>query len=258
MWTLIITALSGLSAQAVTPGWVADPAPQLRGPLGADAVRDGLIGVSAELRLCYAALLQQHPTRRGPLTATFAVGANGLASEISSAGEAFPEAWFHGCVADALADARYPTAPTPTAVSWTLSVDRGLLGDDPVLLAGTGPQLDERPVAPNMNLALTAEPTILGAMDVDRLRAVIDRHREEFTHCYSAELTRNPSLAGKVTTKFVIARDGTVSSATTRSTTLNSPPVEDCVNHVFMGMQFPEPRGGGIVIINYPFVFSPG
>ena len=26
----------------------------------------------------------------------------------------------------------------------------------------------------------------------------------------------------------------------------------------FLKMQFPEPKGGGIVIVSYPFVFSPG
>ena len=34
--------------------------------------------------------------------------------------------------------------------------------------------------------------------------------------------------------------------------------VENCVVGRFMRMQFPSPKGGGIVIVSYPFIFSAG
>lgn len=56
---------------------------------------------------------------------------------------------------------------------------------------------------------------------------------------------------------FVIEGDGTVSSAKTKSSTLDNAAVEHCINGRFMRMVFPEPKGGGVVIVSYPFVFSP-
>ncbi len=102
------------------------------------------------------------------------------------------------------------------------------------------------------------DPIILGALDKSLIDAVIKRNMNQIRYCYQRELTKNPALGGKITVKFVIAKDGTVSSATTKASTMGSPAVEGCINGRFMRFQFPEPKGGGIVIVSYPFIFSPG
>lgn len=99
---------------------------------------------------------------------------------------------------------------------------------------------------------------ILGALDKSEVEAVVKRNRAQIQYCYQRELTKNPNLAGSVTTKFVVASDGTVSAASTKKTTLNNALVEGCINGRFMRFQFPKPKGGGIAIVSYPFVFSPG
>jgi hypothetical protein len=101
------------------------------------------------------------------------------------------------------------------------------------------------------------DPIILGALDKSLIDAVIKRNLNQIRYCYQRELTKNPHLGGKVTVKFVIAKDGAVSSATTKVTTLNNVSVETCINGRFLRMQFPEPKGGGLVIVSYPFLFSP-
>ncbi|TVQ91783.1 MAG: FHA domain-containing protein [Deltaproteobacteria bacterium] len=106
--------------------------------------------------------------------------------------------------------------------------------------------------------AVGGDPIILGALDRALIDAVIKRHMNQIRYCYQRELTKNPSLQGKLVIKFVIAKDGSVSSANTKSTTLNTPTVENCVVSRFMNMQFPEPKGGGIVIVSYPFIFTAG
>jgi len=106
--------------------------------------------------------------------------------------------------------------------------------------------------------SIGGEPIILGALDKSLIDAVIKRNMNQIRYCYQRELTKNPALGGKITVKFVIAKDGTVSSATTKSSTMNSPAVEGCINGRFLRFQFPEPKGGGIVIVSYPFIFSPG
>jgi len=106
--------------------------------------------------------------------------------------------------------------------------------------------------------AIGGDPIILGALDKSLIDAVIKRNMNQIRYCYQRELTKNPALGGKVTVKFVIDKAGAVSSATTKATTMGSPAVEGCINSRFMRFQFPEPKGGGIVIVSYPFIFSPG
>ncbi len=101
------------------------------------------------------------------------------------------------------------------------------------------------------------DPIILGALDKSLIDAVIKRNMNQIRYCYQRELTKNPNLGGKIVVKFVIAKDGTVSSASTKATTMGSPAVESCINGRFMRFKFPEPKGGGIVIVSYPFIFSP-
>ncbi len=102
------------------------------------------------------------------------------------------------------------------------------------------------------------DPIILGALDRSLIDEVIKRHMNQIKYCYQRELTKDPSLAGKIVIKFTIAKDGSVSSASTKTSTMNNPSVEQCLVGRFMRMQFPQPKGGGIVIVSYPFLFSPG
>lgn len=106
--------------------------------------------------------------------------------------------------------------------------------------------------------ARPGEGPILGALDKtaidETMRANVDLIRD----CYEQALTANPRLRGKLVVKFAILKDGTVSTAATKSSTLNHPQVEDCINQEVMRFQFPTPKGGGMVIVSYPFVFEPG
>jgi hypothetical protein len=99
-------------------------------------------------------------------------------------------------------------------------------------------------------------PIILGALDKSLIDAVIKRNMNQIRYCYQRELTKNPSLKGKIVVKFVIAADGTVSKASIKSSSMGSPPVESCIKGRFRRFKFPQPKGGGIVIVSYPFIFS--
>lgn len=102
------------------------------------------------------------------------------------------------------------------------------------------------------------DPIILGALDKSLIDAVIKRNMNQIRYCYQRELTKNPNLGGKIIVKFVIAKDGSVSKASTKSSTMGNKTVEGCINSRFMRFTFPEPKGGGIVIVSYPFIFQPG
>ncbi len=103
----------------------------------------------------------------------------------------------------------------------------------------------------------TGDPIVLGALDKTLIDAVLERHMAQLRYCYIREQQDIPDLSGKIIVKFVIAKDGSVSSANTKSSTMNNGAVEQCLNSRFMRFQFPLPKGGGIVIVSYPFIFSP-
>lgn len=106
--------------------------------------------------------------------------------------------------------------------------------------------------------AAVGTPIILGALSREAMDQVVNRHLNQLRYCYQRALTRDPDIAGKVVVKFEVAADGTVTSAEIKSTTMNNEQVESCLVGRFMRFQFPEPKGGGIVIASYPFVFSSG
>ena len=99
-------------------------------------------------------------------------------------------------------------------------------------------------------------PIILGALDKSLIDAVIKRNMSQIRYCYQRELTKNPDLKGKIIVKFVIAANGSVSKASIKSSSMGSKAVESCITGRFRRFKFPEPKGGGIVIVSYPFIFS--
>ena len=102
----------------------------------------------------------------------------------------------------------------------------------------------------------TEDPILLGALDKSDIDRVIKQHLSQIRYCYQKELNRAPDLEGKVVMRFVIAKDGSVSQTRVQSTSLNNPVVESCLCDRFMRFRFPQPTGGGIVIVTYPFVFN--
>jgi pSer/pThr/pTyr-binding forkhead associated (FHA) protein len=99
-------------------------------------------------------------------------------------------------------------------------------------------------------------PVIMGSLSMEIIRRVIRSHRDQIKYCYNKELTRHPNLTGKVSIKFTISPKGYVSQATVSQTTLNNASVERCIASKIKTWKFPEPKGGGIVIVNYPFILK--
>ncbi|MFN7145809.1 MAG: AgmX/PglI C-terminal domain-containing protein, partial [Myxococcota bacterium] len=101
-------------------------------------------------------------------------------------------------------------------------------------------------------------PILLGSLDKGLIDGVIKAGMGEVRACYTALQRRVPDAAGTTTMKFVVAANGTVSSTAVKSSTIADVPFQDCLRKVFHGLRYPEPKGGGIVIVSYPLVFSPG
>lgn len=99
-----------------------------------------------------------------------------------------------------------------------------------------------------------SEALVEGGLDRNEIEAVILRHIGEIRYCYEQGLQTNPKLSGRVSMKFFIASSGMVSTANITNTSLHSKLVEGCITGRLKTWKFPNPRGGVVVKVNYPFV----
>jgi TonB family protein len=97
---------------------------------------------------------------------------------------------------------------------------------------------------------------ITGSCERAVIGPVIGRHANEIRYCYEMALGGDPNLAGKVSVSFTIDPAGTVSDATLAQSTLSNNSVEQCILTRVRRWKFPEPKGGGVCVINYPWVFK--
>jgi hypothetical protein len=102
---------------------------------------------------------------------------------------------------------------------------------------------------------LVVEP-IMGALDKADIDTVVSANKHRIKDCFNAGLQLNPDISGRVNLKFIISKTGAVSTSEVKETTLNHAETEACMVDVAKSMQFPEPEGGGIVIVTYPFALS--
>jgi TonB family protein len=103
---------------------------------------------------------------------------------------------------------------------------------------------------------IPGKTTVTGSCERGIIGKVINRHANEIRYCYEVELNKEPNLAGKIGVSFTIDPTGAVGDASIAQTTLNNNNVEQCVLTRIRRWKFPEPKGGGVCVINYPWVFK--
>lgn len=108
--------------------------------------------------------------------------------------------------------------------------------------------------APRMRPGVT---TVSGRLPPEVIQRTVRQNYGRFRMCYEQGLVKNPNLEGRVATRFVIGRGGTVENAQNGGSDLPDSGVVGCVVSAFYGLSFPEPQGG-IVTVTYPIVFSAG
>lgn len=95
--------------------------------------------------------------------------------------------------------------------------------------------------------------TVQGSLSKEVIRRIIHRHINEVRHCYEAQLASRPDLKGRVEIQFLISGTGAVQTAAVGSSTLGNLKVENCIANSVRRWTFPQPQGGGVVIVSYPF-----
>jgi hypothetical protein len=108
--------------------------------------------------------------------------------------------------------------------------------------------------APRMRPETT---TVSGHIPEEVIQRIVRQNFGRFRLCYENGLRQNPSLSGRVATKFVIGRDGAVMMSADAGSDLPDQAVVSCVVRGFSNLSFPAPDGGTVKVI-YPIVFTPG
>jgi outer membrane biosynthesis protein TonB len=110
---------------------------------------------------------------------------------------------------------------------------------------------------PAVSVGNAGDTIVMGGLDKSVIDEVVRRHYPQISHCYSREMGSSPNLEGRISTRWSISGSGRVSAAAVESSSMNNPAVEKCLLGVIKNMIFPEPLGGTIVEVTYPFAFRP-
>jgi hypothetical protein len=97
----------------------------------------------------------------------------------------------------------------------------------------------------------------MGALAKADIDSVVSANQHRIKDCFQQGLQTDPGISGWVKVKMVIGTTGAVTKSEVQNTTLNHAETEACMLDVVKSLQFPEPDGGGIVIVTYPFVLAP-
>jgi hypothetical protein len=111
-----------------------------------------------------------------------------------------------------------------------------------------------RTKAPQVRMGAT---TVSGRLPPEVIQRIVRQNYGRFRLCYEQGLVKNPNLEGRVTVRFVIGRDGSVSNVSNGGSDIPDSAVVQCVVRAYYGLSFPQPEGG-IVTVVYPIMFSPG
>lgn len=114
---------------------------------------------------------------------------------------------------------------------------------------------NHKPKPPSMR---DAGPTnVNGRIPREVIQRIVHTNFGRFRNCYTAALQTNPNLTGRVTTRFIIGRDGAVATSQDGGSEMPDQSVVSCVVRSFSNLSFPAPEGGVVTVV-YPIVFQPG
>jgi TonB family protein len=100
------------------------------------------------------------------------------------------------------------------------------------------------------------EEAFTGMIDREAIRRVIQSRLREMKACYEKGLNRDPSLGGKIVLEWTIGKQGRVTEASVKNSTMGNAEVEQCALSRLRTWRFPEPPVGREAEVTYPFVFA--
>ena len=95
-----------------------------------------------------------------------------------------------------------------------------------------------------------------GRVPPEAIQRIVRQSFGRFRGCYQDAIGVQGGVSARVTVRFVIGRDGSVTSASAASDVPSSN-LAPCVTKAFYALSFPQPDGDAVVSVTYPLVFSP-
>jgi hypothetical protein len=107
--------------------------------------------------------------------------------------------------------------------------------------------------------AASPPPPIIGPhIEPAIIQSIVRGKFDALRRCYEAELAKEPTLIGRVTTRFQIGVDGKVSAVSDAGSDPAMAQTAVCVRKGLAGLVFPVRATGKPVTVVYPIVFAPG
>lgn len=103
---------------------------------------------------------------------------------------------------------------------------------------------------------ITQDAVVDEGLTKEEVARVIHSHMSEIRYCYESAILRDPTIAGKVLIDFKINANGIVPSAGIAEDSINDKHVGTCLAAKLKTWKFPQPRGGVVVAVSYPFIFK--
>ncbi len=149
------------------------------------------------------------------------------------------------------------TGSLNTQVSGTASSEVGNMGSD---LAGAAASMGSKGLSSKAGRDtsyIQTKTVVLGSMDPELLRKILQRYLPQFRHCYQEELaTNSEDIKGIVDLNFTILGSGKVSEIdiTAKDKRFSRGGI-NCMGKVLSIIDFPKPKGGGRVAVRQPLSF---
>ncbi|MBY0518781.1 MAG: AgmX/PglI C-terminal domain-containing protein [Bacteriovoracaceae bacterium] len=104
---------------------------------------------------------------------------------------------------------------------------------------------------------LEPKTVVLGSMDPELLRKILQEYLPQFRHCYQQELMgASKDIKGVIDLDFQISPDGRVGRADIKAKDARfSKKGTNCMAQVLRIIEFPKPKGGGVVDVRQPLNF---
>jgi hypothetical protein len=211
-------------------------------PTDKDAIRTQVRQNMAKIRDCYEIQLFAKPKLAGSVVVKFRIEPDGTVS--ASTGSGLREV--DECTAqviEAIAFSR-PSTGSAIDVSYPFAFKPGA--------SATGGMRGALAPVPVVSIG---QPSVQGDLDKAIVRRYIKRNIQKIQYCYEKQLLNKPRLAGTVQAQFEIGDEGKVVSSTATGV---DAAVTSCVADVIRQIEFPKPKTGGVVQVNYPFMFRLG
>ncbi len=106
------------------------------------------------------------------------------------------------------------------------------------------------------NVSLSGS-TSSGFCKKSNIESVVRRRASAIRACYEQRLQVKKDLQGKIAVRWTIDTEGKVSSASATSDSMGDGETTNCLLRTIRRMTFEKPEGG-VCVVQWPFVFSPG